>query len=134
MNDIKKKILSYLTSLMIVSTGYICTKIILYSETITKVSNNVRTELYNQELIDTKLLDVNFLCNFEKNDPNITIELLEKLTTLDINMNENEDLSFLKKCTNLNTIKINNAELLTDKDIEFINASSVNKVMLNFFK
>lgn len=132
MNNIEKKILSYLTAGVIASTSYICTKICLYSETITKVSNNIRSELYNQGLLDSRLLDINFPYNSEKNDPNITLESLKKSTTLNINMDENENLSFLKKFPNLNTIKINNAELLTDKDIEYINASSVNKVMLEF--
>ena len=98
-------------------------------ETIVAVSNNVRESMY----MDNEYLDfANYYQKEIKEDKNITDKALENTNLIKLDMLENNDISFLTYCSNLETLIIHNAQDLTANDIELISQNSVNDVRLIF--
>lgn len=149
MHNMKKKLLLYKT-LLFLSAGVTTfaasygSKVKEKEETIEKVSSNVRSELYAKDILDSfeyfkeyskeekTEYGIARIATETSDDKFITAETLEKVTKLRLDMSQNEDLAILKKCPNLSELTISYAELLVDADIESINNSSVNKVILEF--
>lgn len=148
-DKVKNKLLLYRTLLFLGTSTISMTSTLGITiknnlETVLKVSNDVREQLYNQSILDyLKYFDTYAVKTNENrlkihtleeksNDKFITVELLEKLNTLGLDMDYNEDLTILEKCPNLKTLAIEGTERLTDKDIEEINKSSLTNLILSF--
>ena len=94
------------------------------------VSENIRNELYRTKSISNTshlIFSNNYL-----NDKYITSGTLNKIKEINIDMSSNENLEILQKTNNLKTINIYFAEMLTDKDINYINNSNIENVNLIF--
>lgn len=133
----KQKLLLYRTLLILCanSIGFTLNDHInrKYRETFVKVSKDIRFELYEQNIIPIENYKHNKYLSTEENiDEHITTKTLKKLTTLHIDMNENNNLDFLEVCPKLKTIEIDNSQLLNDSDIKILNKSSVQEIILYF--
>lgn len=142
---IKKRLFSFLVGGSILSSLFTCGELVKDSEIIAEVPWDVRNELYYNEVLDDQLFfdtygrytsngvpikkatDTDYLI-----DKYVTYDSLKKLKTVEIHMQNIEDLSFIDKCPNLKEIYINESEFLTDKDIKKINNSNIDKVVLSF--
>lgn len=65
-------------------------------------------------------------------DVNITQDVLDQVEYLTLDMLKHEDLSLLEKYHNLKNVNLYNAQMLTSKDINYINNSSLESVNLEF--
>lgn len=139
----KKKSKGYLKLVslgLVVSTftGLISTAVTNFKnlEEITSLNSNVRASVYynNDYLInkynidEEKIFDV--VNNEENNDTYITKQALEQIYDLHIDRQKNDDLSFLKKFPNLKELSITNGELLTVNDINYINESNLDNLII----
>lgn len=115
-------------------------------EKVVAVTENVRNSIYyHNEDFDTN----NYYSYIEEKDENglvsriididapkidelITEESLQKVSFLEIDLKENKDISILTKMSNLETVSIENPNLLTDEDIIILNQISVDKILLNY--
>ncbi len=93
------------------------------------VPDYLKDEIICQYLID----DINSLDSPILKDDNVE-NVLQKLKILHLNMRLNDDLSILERCPSLSEVKIYDAELLTEKDIKYINNSYASKITLLFSK
>lgn len=98
-------------------------------ETVAVASTSVRDDLYRYEDIPYIRIDYD---NEKLEDKHLTEEALNRLETLHLNIAFDHDLSIIKKCSNLKKLTIWSSELLTDEDIDFINNSNVEEVILEF--
>lgn len=71
------------------------------------------------------------LCSLE-NTPNITDKSILGLERLKLDMLKNDDLSILKYCTNVTELIIENAQRLTQNDIDYIKKMKLEKLRLVF--
>ena len=100
-------------------------------ETVVKVDRTIRNQMYQNEILDYK----DFFNNYKSagnEDKFVTVESLDKLEYLTIDIHIGFDIQDLKKCPNLKEIKIRSAELLTNEDINIINETNIEKVLLEF--
>lgn len=142
---VARKLGIFLTTSLLATFSYFCKKITDYTEKIATIPWDIRNELYYDDILDdqeyleyygrtlstgeyiSKATNTNKLM-----DKFATYEALKKLEEADVHMDITRNLDFLKKCPNLKTLNIFSAELLTDEDIEYINNSNVEKVVLMF--
>ena len=142
---VMKKICVFVLSTFLSGSIYAMKKGADLTEKVATVPLDIRNELYYDNILDSdKYLEyygrelsdgtyINKATNTNKLvDRYVTYEKLEKLEEADIHMNITKDMSFLEKCPNLKTLNIFNSELLTDEDIELINNSNLDKIVLSF--
>ena len=100
-------------------------------ETVAKVNTTVRNQLYQYEILNYE----DFFNSYKvagDEDRFVTVESLEELEYLTIDIRAGFNLNDLKKCPNIKELKIKYAELLTDEDINTINDTNIEKVLLEF--
>lgn len=87
---------------------------------VVSVTSDIRNNLCSNGIISNDFED------------DITINALNRLNFLNIDMKNNNNLNVLRYCNNVKEITIDNPELLTEDDIECINKSNIKIVSLNF--
>ena len=100
-------------------------------ETIAEVPSVLRYELYNKNIIDHDLLG-EYDPNSNRVDKLITYELLETVKYLSIDLALINDISYINKCPNVDTISVMHAERLNENQINILNNSSCNRIILYY--
>ena len=136
MNTIKTKIALYKTLLALTAGAAIGGGVGLKDyndkvETIAEVPSVFRYELYNKDIIDHELLG-DFNPSKERIDKLITYERLENVYYISLDLELVNDINYINKCPNVDTISVMHAEKLNDAQITIINNSSCNRLILYY--
>ena len=144
-NFIKKHFMKFCFYGSILSSIFFLVDMAEKKETIAEVPFEVRNELYYQGILD----DNDYFYTYGRYtssgtlmkkatstdkllDKYVTYEKLKKLESAEIHMSSTDDIKFLNKCPKVKTLYINDAEMLSDEDISFINNSKVEHIYLTF--
>ncbi len=142
---VKRNFLSFFIGGSILSILFTGAELVRNTEIIAEVPWDVRNELYYDDILEDqpffdsygrytslgvpmkKATETDYLV-----DKFVTYDALEKLESVEIHMQNVDNLDFINKCPNLKDIYINEAEFLTEDDIDKINNSNIKKVVLSF--
>ena len=142
---VKRHLFNFCLYGTIIGSTYFVGDVVSKKEHIAAVPLEVRNELYYKDILD----DYTFFDTYGRYtssgaqisnatytdrlfDKYVTYEKLKELDSIEIHMRNVNDLLFLKKCPNIKALYIDEAETLTDEDIDLINNSDVFQVFLTF--
>ena len=102
----------------------------LSEEKLVSISSDARDSIYTE--IENDYFNELTTNNSSNIDYNITDKSMKNVKKLDIDMLKNDNLKFISEMVNLETIKINNAQMLSDNDLILINNSNLQNIELIF--